>query len=71
MGASGGATEGPDMGGGVDEDVSMGVAAVVAFCHLDELVADVFSYSHRKGRRFFASLQVFLQVFDGDMATHT
>ena len=41
MGASGGLAEGTDMGGGVDEDVGMGVADVVAVCYLDELVADV------------------------------
>ena len=29
------------MGGGVDEDVSIGVTVLVVLCYLDELMADV------------------------------
>ena len=39
--ASGGVTEGTDMGGGVDEDVGMSVTVIEVGCYLGELVADV------------------------------
>ena len=48
MGALGGAAEGTEMHGGVDEDIRMGVGMDVAVievgCYLDELVTDVETY---------------------------
>ena len=45
--ASGGLAEGTEMGGGVDEEISICVAVVEVGCYIDELVADVETYGKK------------------------